>query len=71
MTTFITLFVAIQLLLGFCALLLAIHQAKPGYENEIGFHLLKKNRETKPERMTPAIAVRSSGLYLSEQCGWR
>lgn len=71
MTILITLFVATQLTLGFCALILAMRQNLTGLRTGTDFHPEIKTPETALQILTPSLAQRSSGLYLSEQCGWR
>ena len=44
MTVLITLFVAIQLVFGFCALLAISRNAPEGYEDETGFHVVRCRR---------------------------
>ena len=70
MTVLVTLFVAIQLMFGFCALFFIVHPVETTRRNKTIFSPTK-DPETKPTRESPVIAIRSSGLYLSQQCGWQ
>ena len=70
MTILVTLFVAIQLILGFYALFFIVHPVETTRRNKTIFSP-REDPEIKPTREAPVIAVRSSGLYLSQQCGWQ
>ena len=71
MTILVTLFVAIQLVLGFCALLIVVRPSETTRSNRTIVSYSADDPQTKLTHQPPVIAGRASGLYLSKQCGWQ
>jgi len=72
MAIIITVFVSLQLIIGFCALLAAIQTAPEGYENATGFHQLRSRRSTRPMVLACAVSqpVSVPDLHRNGQCSW-